>query len=124
MEDNMSESRAGPSGHVVPILEVSVRSDDPLVRVIEVQGELDIATGPTLRERVASYSDPSSSGGHPSLMVYLLSELEFMDCRGFHYLLTAVDGYGPETIAIREPSRAVQRLLELVGMNSMIEADC
>ncbi len=89
--------------------------------IVEVRGELDIATAPLLRQHLETYADPSGSGDHPPSIVYVLSELEFMDSTGLHCLLTAVDGLGPEKITVREPSSSVRRLLELVGMDSMIE---
>lgn len=88
-----------------------------------MRGELDIATGPILREHLGSYDGSSSSGGDSPRVVHLLSKLEFMDCRSVLYRLTAVNGHGPETITIREPSQAVHRFLPPVGMNSLIEAD-
>jgi len=115
------KSRADPSGYEPPPLDVSVRSEDPSAFMIEVRGELDLSTGPMLKQHLESYNDPSGSNGHPRRVVYLLPELKFMDARGLHYLLTAVDGHGPETITIREPSSSVCRLLELVGLDSMIE---
>ncbi len=114
-------SRAGSSGYEPPPLNVSVRSDDPSAFVIEVQGELDLFTGPMLHQHLESYNDPSGSNGHPRRVIYLLPDLTFMDARGLHYLLTAFDGHGSETITIREPSSTVCRLLGLVGLDSMVE---
>ncbi|HSJ34597.1 MAG TPA: STAS domain-containing protein [Acidimicrobiia bacterium] len=89
--------------------------------MIEVRGELDLATGPMLKQHLESYSDRSGNGSHRRTLVYLLPELEFIDATGLNYLLTAVDGHSCETITIREPSARVRRLLELVGLDSMIE---
>jgi len=121
MTVSTSVSRAGPSSYDPPLFDVSVRSEDPSAFVIEVQGELDLFTGPMLQRHLESYNDPSGNNGHPRRVIYLLPELKFMDARGLHYLLTAVDRHGPETITIREPSSCVWRLLELVGLDSMIE---
>ena len=115
-----SVSRAGP-GYDAPPLGVSVRTADPSALVIEVQGELDLSTGPMLKRHLEPYNDPSGNNGHPSRVVYLLPELGFMDASGLRALLTAIDGHGSETITIREPSSSVCRLLELVGLASMIE---
>lgn len=116
-----SESTAGPSGYDPPPLDISVKSEHPSALVIEVRGELDLFTGPMLKRHLESYLDPSGNNGHPQKFIYQLPELRFMDARGLHYLLTAVDGHGSETIAIREPSSSVCRLLEQVGLESMIE---
>jgi anti-anti-sigma factor len=121
MTEIVSESRAGPSSYDPPLLDVSVRSEDPSAWVIEVRGELDLFTGPMLKQHLDPYIDPSGNDGHPRRIVYLLPELEFMDASGLRALLTAVDGHGSETITIREPSSFVCRVLELVGLDSMIE---
>lgn len=114
-----SEPRTGRLGYDPPPLDVSVRSDDPFAWVIEVRGELDLFTGPMLKRHLDVYNDPS--GNNPRRVTYLLSELEFMDASGLHALLDAVDGHGPETITIRDPSSSVCRLLEVAGLDSMIE---
>lgn len=101
--------------------DVSVRSDPSASMVIELRGELDLCTGPILKQHLESYQDPSESNGHASKVVYHLPELSFMDARGLRYLLSSVNGYGSETITVRKPSSSVRRLLELVGLDSMIE---
>lgn len=116
-----SESRAGPSGYNPPPLDVAVRSGEPSAWVIEVRGELDLFTGPILKQHLEGYNIPSGSNGHRRRITYLLPEMGFMDASGLHALLTAVDGHGPETITIREPSSSVRRLLELVELDSLIE---
>lgn len=117
-----SESRADPHGYdPPPPLHVAVGTEEPSAWVIEVRGELDLFTGPMLKQHLDVYNDPSGNDGDPRRIVYLLPELGFMDASGLRALLTAVDGYGPETITIREPSSGVHRLLELVGLDSMIE---
>lgn len=121
MTDIISEPRAGPSGYDTALLDVSVRSDGPSSWVVEVRGELDLFTGPLLKQHLQPYNDPSWTNGHPRRIVYLLSDLEFMDASGLNALLGAVDGYGPGTITIREPSPMVRRLLELVDLDPMIE---
>lgn len=121
MTHTSSQTRAGPSDYQFPPFDVSVQSDGRSVLVIEVRGELDLLTGPTLKQHLEIYNDPSRSNGHPRRIVYLLPELEFMDASGLRALLGAVDGHGPETITVRAPSSSVCRLLELVGLDSMIE---
>jgi hypothetical protein len=74
-----------------------------------------------LKPHLEPYIDPSGNNGHPRRDIYLLPELKFMDASGLRALLTAVDGHGPETITIREPSSFGRRILELVGLDSMIE---
>ena len=120
MTEMVTESRAIPSGYDPPPFDVSV-SEGPSAWVIEVRGELDLATGPMLKQHLERYNDPSGNNGHPRRVIYLLPELKFMDASGLRALLTAVDGHGPETITIREPSLFVRRILELVGLDAMIE---
>ncbi len=116
-----SASRAGPSSYHYPPLEVAVRAEEQSAWVIEVKGELDLYTGQMLKKQLESYNDASGNNGHPRRIVYLLPELRFMDASGLYALLDAVDGHGPETITIREPSSQVRRLLELVDLDSLIQ---
>lgn len=118
MTDRNSQTRTGSAGYASPPLAVSVRSDEPSDLVIEVRGELDLFTGPMLRQHL---EDSNGNGRHPGRIVYLARDLEFMDACGLRALLTAVDGHGSETITIREPSPMVRRLLDVVGLASMIE---
>lgn len=115
-----SESGGGAFGYDPPPLDVAVGTEDPSAWVIAVRGELDMFTGPILKQHLEAYKSPGGDG-HPRRIVYVLPEVGFLDARGLHSLLTAVDGHGAETISIREPSPVVRRLLELVGMDSMIE---
>lgn len=122
MIDTSLQSTAGPPGSDPSPLDVSVRSEDPSAWVIEVRGELDLFTGPMLKQHLEPYNAPSGNNGHhPRKIIYRLPELEFIDASGLRALLGAVDGHGPETITVREPSSSVHRLLELVGLDSMIE---
>jgi anti-anti-sigma factor len=73
-----------------------------------------------LNQHLESSNDRGGNNGHPRRLIYQLSELEFMDPSGLRALLTAVDGHA-ETVTIRAPSFRVRRLLELVGLDSMIE---
>lgn len=116
-----SESRAGLSGFQPPPLHVVVRTEEPSAWVIDVRGELDLFTGPMLKQHLEVYNDPNGNNGYPLRIVYLLAQLGFMDASGLRALLTAVDGHGPDTITIREPSSGVRRLLELVDLDSIIE---
>lgn len=121
MKNDRTESRAGPLGYRSPLLDVSVQRDGASMLSVEVRGELDLATAPVLRNHLAPYSDLPKSNGHPQRVVYHLSDLSFMDATGLEALLGAIDGHSPSTITFREPSRQVRRVLELVGLESMIE---
>lgn len=121
MSNRNLRSTVGPPGYDFSHFGVSVVSDDGTLLVVEVRGELDVATGPVLHEHLEPYKALPKSDGHLRRIVYDLSDLRFMDATGLRALLTAIDGHGPNTIAVRQPSRQVRRILELVGLDSMIE---
>ncbi len=115
-----SEFGDGLLGHDPPPLVVTV-SEEPFTWVIEVQGELDLFTIPLVKHHLDTYKAANGNSELPLRIVFSLPGLEFIDASGLRALLTAVDGHGPETISIREPSSVVRRLLELVELDSMIE---
>ena len=83
------------------------------VRVIEVAGELDIATAPTLCARL----DARRTGRQPRLLVDL-SAVDFCDSTGLRALLGAaseVRAHGGRFAIVCPPSGDVARLLEIVG---------
>lgn len=121
MTNRQSGSRAGPSGFDLPPFEVSVRSDRASSLVVAVEGELDLATGPILQQHLEPYREVPERQGSLQRIVYHLSDLHFMDATGLEALLTAIDGHGPHSITVREPSRQVRRVLKLVGLDWMIE---
>ena len=78
---------------------------------LKVVGELDVATAPQLRAALqgAVFADRP---------VLDLSELTFLDSCGVHAILDfarAQNGNGP--VVILDPSDAVTRLLELIGID-------
>ena len=121
MTDTSFDSRAARPAYGLPPFTVSVRTNGPSSLLVEVRGELDIATAPILKKHLEPYNLPSGNNGRPPSIVYLLPQLDFMDSSGLQTLLTAVDGISLETITVREPSAPVRRLLELVGLGSVIE---
>jgi anti-sigma B factor antagonist len=87
--------------------------DDAGVRVIEVAGELDIATAPQLCARL----DATRVGRGPRLLVDL-SDVDFCDSTGLRALLGAaseVRAHGGRFAIVCPPSGDVARLLEIVG---------
>lgn len=83
------------------------------VRVIEVAGELDIATAPKLCARL----DAMRAGRLPRLLVDL-TEVDFCDSTGLRALLGAaseVRAHGGRFAIVCPPSGDVARLLEIVG---------
>lgn len=87
--------------------------EDAGVRVIEVAGELDIATAPRLCARL----DATRVGRAPRLLVDL-SGVDFCDSTGLRALLGAaseVRAHGGRFAIVCPPSGNVARLLEIVG---------
>ena len=87
--------------------------EDGGIRVIEVAGELDIATAPKLCARL----DATRTGRRPRLLVDL-TEVDFCDSTGLRALLGAaseVRAHGGRFAIVCPPSGDVARLLEIVG---------
>ncbi len=78
-----------------------------------MSGELDMGTESRLSESLDPYT------GQYAAVVYELDSLSFIDAAGLRSLDTAPDADAP--ITIRDPSRQVRRLLDLVGRESMID---
>lgn len=123
MTDKHIESGATVGGYEVPTLRVEVQFEDPSTLLVEVRGELDLATAPTLRQHLEPFATLPSIEVRRQKIIYRLAHLSFMDVAGLDGLLTAMDGHGPDTICIREPSPPVRRVFAIVGLESMIEDD-
>jgi anti-sigma B factor antagonist len=83
------------------------------IRVIEVAGELDIASAPRLCARL----DATRTGRRPRLLVDL-REVDFCDSTGLRALLGAaseVRAHGGRFAIVCQPSGDLARLLEIVG---------
>ena len=89
--------------------------------VVQVTGELDIATAPALRDHLFALI----RDGHP--IVLELTGVEFMDSSGLEVLLRCHRGaeLSGSELVLRRPSHRVVRLLELSGLRShfKIETD-
>ena len=84
-----------------------------------IHGELDIATAPELVGLLARLRH----FGHAVTLD--LAEVTFMDSTGLTTLMDAkvhADRNG-WTFAVRRPSRAVQRVFDLAGMQRLLESD-
>ncbi len=94
-------------------LTVSVNRDGGKT-IVGVGGELDLATAPMLDEQLRILR------GQAGEVVYDLADLTFVDVFGLRSLLD----YGTsqrEGVSIRTPSRQLRRLLEIIGLESIIE---
>ena len=103
----------------VPPFRVGVSRSDGSV-VVAVEGELDLATAPQLRDRLVALS-----GEGQTRVVLDLSRLQFIDSTGLSVLVMArnrsrVDG---GAILIRHPSPAVLRILEITGLVSVFSIE-
>ena len=83
---------------------------------IVISGELDIATAPLLKDVQRSVE------GTFRTLRYDLGGLGFMDSAGLRALLAPASSEVPlSQISIIHPTRAVRRLLELRGLQGMID---
>jgi anti-sigma B factor antagonist len=95
------------------------RGDDVLV---EVSGEIDLATAPVVEQAIAeAFSTDGHGDGHGVDVVVDLHGVEFMGSTGLSVLLTAqaeLAGAGL-VLSLVDPSPVVTRTLELAGLADM-----
>jgi anti-anti-sigma factor len=84
--------------------------------VIAVSGDLDISSVERLRSAVA---DAAANG--PDELTFEMSGLRFMDSAGIAVLLGAA-GSVP-TVRLRNPTKAVRRVIELTGLTEVLEVE-
>lgn len=98
-----------------PPFEVNVRHARDRV-IVELTGELDLATAPRLRDRLAVLSED----GHDRITLDL-TDLDFIDSTGLSVLVmayTRAESSGGGMI-VRNPSSAVMRIFEITGLASV-----
>jgi anti-anti-sigma factor len=88
--------------------------------VVELRGELDMATAPALAERLQRLTD--GAAGPVTLDV---SGLEFCDSSGLAVLVESHRRGRARgvTVALRSPSRALRRLLSVTHLEELLERD-
>lgn len=84
--------------------------------VINLGGELDIATVPEVEAQLATIIETTD----PPL-TFDLSSLGFMDSSGIAMLLRAVEKTGP--VVIRKPSRTVQQIIDTTGLGEILRVE-
>ncbi|MEV6246645.1 STAS domain-containing protein [Streptomyces sp. NPDC051742] len=87
--------------------------------VITARGELDIDTGPALRDEIAEALERNHG------VVVDLSGVEFMDCAGLGALIAALhvaERHG-HALTLRSPNRQVTRLLRLTGAHERLPVE-
>lgn len=83
--------------------------------VVEVAGELDLATSPALREAIDSVLEE----GHPDLIVDL-GGVTFMDSSAINVLAAAAKRLGPSEVRIAGCRPNLLRLFELSGLDAVL----
>jgi anti-sigma B factor antagonist len=84
--------------------------------VVSLEGELDLATAPRLREELASLAEQADS-----VIVVDLTNLAFIDSTGLSVLVMALNRSQAcgGSIVLRNPSQSVMRILEITGLVSI-----
>ena len=88
--------------------------------IIEVEGEVDMASAPELRDALLAAID-----GDANSVVADFSAVNFIDSSGIHVIITAHNAArdaGSEFI-VRAPSPNVVRVIELVGLDDLITVE-
>lgn len=83
--------------------------------VVEVQGELDLSTSPSLREAISSVE----AEGRPDLMVDF-GGVTFVDSSGLNVLAGAVKRLGPSSVVVVGCQPNIKRLFELSGLSNVL----
>jgi anti-sigma B factor antagonist len=104
--------------HAVPFEVVTSRPADG-IRVVAVQGELDLNTAPKLEEMLNRAVDGGGS------LVVDLSGCDFIDSTGVALLIrtwqSLGDGASPRRFVLSCPNRQVRRLFEITGLDDQIQ---
>ena len=117
----MSGPRAttkGPSVLRPPITaEPSLGPEGPCLRVV---GEIDIATGPLLRDALLRFAD-----GTDGAVVADLSGVRFIDSAGIAVLVDVQNrlGYQGRVLELHQVSTEVGRVIELLGLTRRLRVD-
>jgi anti-sigma B factor antagonist len=97
-------------------LAIDTRVDSAGVAIVTVSGELDTSNAASLDTAVAAVT----AEGQEQL-VFDLGGLRFMDSAGIAVLVGAADRVS--TVHLREPSQAVQRVIELTGLSAVLPVE-
>jgi anti-sigma B factor antagonist len=95
---------------------VQVRNEDRAV-VFAVEGELDLASSPTLEQELDRVRD-----SEVDLLIVDLRELRFMDSTGLHALVKANKraNEAGRRFAVVQGGAQIQRLLSLTGVGDLL----
>jgi anti-sigma B factor antagonist len=95
---------------------IDTHADAGGVPVITVTGDLDMSNAGLLERAVATAIADS-----PQRLVFDLTSLRFMDSAGIAVLLGAAGKV--EGVHLRNPTRAVRRVVELTGLTDVLTID-
>ena len=95
---------------------VSTQSGADGVPVVTVSGELDVSNIEILKASVAA-----AAANRPERLVFDLRDLRYIDSAGIAVLLGAAADVSD--VRLREPSRAVRRVVELTGLTDVLPMD-
>ena len=108
---DFSGSVCAVSESAVPF-SVSVHSNDGAVTA-SIAGELDLATGPTVKDNLRPFL------GRSARVVYELEQVAFIDSAGLESLFEATED--SETIIFLNPSFPVRRLVNILDLTVNVE---
>jgi anti-anti-sigma factor len=103
---------------------VRIREISHHTTLVEVSGELDMATAPRL-SAVLDSIDPSSDGSSGMKVVLDLGALRFMDCCGFRPIDAAARRLGAQDAILMVVSATppVRRVFDLLGRSDLVGDD-
>lgn len=95
---------------------VEVDGDEDTLPVVVVHGEVDLATGPQLAERLAEVIDRGSEG-----VVIDLRDVSLLDRAGARAIASVRRQLPPDgcQVILRKPSRLVRTVLEVSGLDGL-----
>jgi anti-sigma B factor antagonist len=98
-----------------PAFSVGVRFSDPRRPVVEVHGEVDIATAPELADYVAA-----ALARDPVSLVLDLSHTTFIDCAGIAVVIAAATHLSEQSrLVLRRPRPFIRRVFALLDIDTV-----
>jgi len=97
-------------------IEIDVAADSDGAPVIVLRGELDFATAPVAEASLAPVLAAS-----PARIVFDLTDVSFLDSSGIAVLVRSTHQAG--TVAIRNPSTVVRRVIECTGLEETLHIE-
>ena len=98
------------------IAAVEVTRDDAGALIIRLTGEIDVSTIDALSLDMAAAFEDAPDG-----VVFEMSDVTFFDSSGVTLLLQANDTVGE--LRLRAPSAVVQRVIEVSGLEDVLETE-